>query len=123
MASECPVGNITATTSEEWAANLRKFIPYISLGSLTVIGNVLIIVAIVKHKTLRSKYILTGALAGGDLWNGFGFLSAGVMRLVTVKWGTHEVSQLPQKVNYHRVLDFSAAPNGKNGQKKTKIWP
>ncbi len=122
MASECTVGNITATTSEEWAANLRKFIPYISLGGLTVIGNMLIIVAIVKHKTLRSKYILTGALAGGDLWHGFGFLSSGVMRLVTVKWGTHEVSQLPQKVNYHRVLNFSAAQMDRM-DKKTKMWP
>ncbi len=92
MLWECPAANITNTTREQWAGYVKWLAPYIYIGGITVLGNVFVIAAIVKHRNkYDSKYYLIGALAGGDMCQGLAFFTAGVMRLVTVNWGTHKV--------------------------------
>ncbi len=118
MAWDCPKTNITNVTSqEEWALNLRKFIPYIGVGGFTVFGNVLIIVAIVRHKSMHANYFLTAALAGGDFCQGAGYLTAGCMRLITVGWGTHKVCY---RFQFHQSI-LKPYPKSQTGLRSTVI--
>lgn len=58
------------------------YIGYITVGTLVILGNSLILIAMIRNPSLRRKeFIIPAALALSDGLYGFGYLSAGARRL------------------------------------------
>src|SRR5262245_26282890 len=65
-------------------AELVAYAFYVVFGVIAVLANTFVILAIVWDRTLRKKYVLLVALAGGDLLRGFSASAGGIERGIKI---------------------------------------
>ncbi len=77
--------------TEEWIRRGVQYSLYAATGCFGVVGNVFILVAVLRVPALRKQYFLLLLLTVGDLAVTLGYALSGFRRLVIIARGAHKV--------------------------------